>query len=56
MNDIKPGDIVRNVNSTQERVVVSVRVDMGLIEFDDSHLVGWSDASGWYPTGERVEK
>lgn len=50
--DIKPGDIVRNVQTAQCRVVVSFRPDLGVIEFEDSHLVGWSSAEGWVPTGE----
>jgi hypothetical protein len=43
----KPGDVVRNTKTLQERVVVSHRADLGLLEFEDSNLVGWSDAQGW---------
>jgi hypothetical protein len=53
---IQPGDIVRNVKTTEEKVVVSFRADMGLIEFEDSHLYGWTNANGWIPTGKKVEK
>lgn len=53
--DLKPGDVVRDTRTCQERVVVSFRADMGLIEFEDSHLVGWTNADGWIPTGQRVE-
>lgn len=52
--EIQPGDVIRNTNTGQERVVVSVMPNAGMIEFDDSHLCGWSDASGWLPTGNKA--
>ena len=53
---IQPGDVVRHVQSCQERVVVSVRLDMGLIQFSDSDMVGWSQLDGWIPTGVKAAK
>ncbi len=54
--DIKPGDILREVSTARERVVVSFRPDLGLIEFDDSALMGWTSMQGWAPTGRRAEE
>lgn len=54
--NIQPGDVVREVSTARERVVVAFRPDLGLIAFEDSHLIGWSSAQGWIPTGRRVEK
>ncbi len=52
--ELKAGDIVREVATCRERVVVSFRPDIGMIEFEDSHLMGWTPAEGWIPTGARV--
>jgi hypothetical protein len=53
--NIQAGDVVREVATARERVVVSFRSDIGMIEFEDSHLQGWTPAEGWIPTGVRVE-
>ncbi len=55
IHDIKPGDIVREVSTARERVVVAYRPDLGLIAFEDSHLQGWTSVQGWAPTGRRAE-
>lgn len=52
--EIKAGDIVREVKTNRERVVVAFRPDLSLIAFDDSDRVGWSSAQGWIPTGRRA--
>ncbi len=54
--NFEPGDIVRETSTARERVVVAYRPDLGLLAFEDSHLMGWTSVEGWAPTGRKVEE
>lgn len=53
---ISKGDVVQSVKTGQKRVVTEVHEPMGLIAFEDSHIVGWERAEQWRLTGERQAK
>lgn len=52
---VQKGDVVQHVKSGEKRTVTDTNDGMGLISFEDSHLVGWANAEHWRPTGERIE-